>query len=78
MQTLPAVPKPKRVCVLRSVVVGFRRLILYPSFRDVFEIEPTPDDPATITIQQAAQLSSLSPRTLNRMIAAAEAESEAA
>jgi hypothetical protein len=69
-----AVTKPKRACVLRSVVVGTRRLILYPSFREAFGGEATPDDPLTITKQTAAELSDLSPATINRMVAAGLAE----
>jgi hypothetical protein len=69
-----AVIKPKRPCVLRSVVVGTRRLILYPSYRDVLELDPKPDDPDTITIADAIERSSLSRATIGRLLKAGDAE----
>jgi len=69
-----AVIKPKRPCVLRSVVVGTRRLILYQSFRDILDIEPASDDPLTITIKDAIKLSRLSRATISRLLKAGSAE----
>lgn len=74
MQTLSVVPKPKRHCVLRSVVVGYRRLIQYESLMHVLGREPADDDPVTVTIEKAQRLSGLSRRTLDRMIAAGNAK----
>jgi len=68
-----AVNKPKRPCVLRSVVVGTRRLILYQSFLDVLDIEPAPDDPLTITVKDAIKKSRLSRATIGRMVSAGAA-----
>ena len=45
-----AVVKPKRACVLRSVVVGTRRLIVMESLSLALGREPAPDDPVTVTI----------------------------
>lgn len=73
MQT-QAVPKPSRPCALQTIVVRQTKLILYASFRDVFQIPPTPDDPWTITTSKAVELSGLSRRTLDRMIAAGKAD----
>ena len=67
-----AVVKPKRPCVLRSVVVGTRRLIITESLFHVLGRDPSPDDPVTVTIKEAQRLSSLSRATINRMMAAAE------
>ncbi|KJC37721.1 hypothetical protein [Bradyrhizobium sp. LTSP857] len=64
-----AVSKPKRPCVLRTVVVGERRLIQYQSLLDVLECEPTPDDPRTVTRKKAVELTGLSIATIDRMIA---------
>jgi hypothetical protein len=72
MKPQQAVIKPNRPCSLRSVVVGTRRLIRYPSLRDALGVEATPDDPLTITVQDAIKLSGLSRATISRMIAAAE------
>jgi hypothetical protein len=55
-----AVVKPKRPCVLRSVVVGTRRLILTESLFHVLGREPASGDPVTVTIKEAQRLSSLS------------------
>jgi hypothetical protein len=74
MKSQQAVIKPQRICVLRSVVVGTRRLILYPSYRDVLELDPEPDDPDTITIAEAIERSSLSRATIGRMLKAGDAE----
>jgi hypothetical protein len=63
-----AVDKPKRHCVLRSIVVGERRLIRYESLRAVLEVEPTPADPVTVNRKQAVKLTGLSIATINRMI----------
>jgi hypothetical protein len=72
MKPKQAVNKPSRPCALRSVVVGTRRLIRYPSLRDALGVEAMPDDPLTITVQDAIKLSGLSRATISRMIAAAE------
>jgi hypothetical protein len=74
MKPQQAVTKPKRPCVLRSVVVGTRRLILTESLFHVLGREPTPTDPVTVTIKEAQRISSLSRATINRMIAAANAD----
>ena len=74
MKTQQAVIKPKRPCVLRSVVVGTRRLILTESLFHVLGREPMPADPVTVTIKEAQRISSLSRATINRMIAAANAD----
>jgi hypothetical protein len=74
MKPQQAVVKPKRPCVLRSVVVRTRRLIQYESFLHVLGNEPAPDDPVTITIKKAQQLSGLSRATINRMLAAGNAD----
>jgi hypothetical protein len=73
MKPQQAVIKPKRPCVLRSVIVGSRRLILTESLFHVLGREPAPDNPVTITIKEAQRLSSLSRATIGRMIAAGEA-----
>ncbi|MDH2343250.1 hypothetical protein [Bradyrhizobium sp. SSUT77] len=64
-----AVAKPKRPCVLRTVVVGERRLIQYQSLLDVLECEPSPEDPKTVTRKRAVELTGLSSATIDRMIA---------
>jgi hypothetical protein len=69
-----AVIKPKRRCVLRSVVVGSRRLVVTESLWDVLGREPAPGDPVTITIKEAQRLSSLSRATIGRMLADGSAE----
>jgi hypothetical protein len=69
-----AVVKAKRACVLRSVVVGTRRLILYPSYRQCLNLDPEPDDPDTITIADAIERSSLSRATIGRLLKAGDAE----
>lgn len=69
-----AVTKPKRPCVLRSVVVGSRRLIIFESFLHVLGREADPTDPITITKQKAVELSGLSIATIERMITAGAAE----
>jgi hypothetical protein len=74
MKPQQAVNKPRRPCVLRSVVVGTRRLILTESLFHVLGREPTPTDPVTVTIKEAQRISSLSRATINRMIAAASAD----
>jgi hypothetical protein len=74
MRSQQAVTKPKRPCVLRSVVVGTRRLILYQSFRDVLDIEPAPDDPLTVTVKDAIKLSGLSRATISRLLKAGSTE----
>jgi hypothetical protein len=74
-----AVVKPKRPCVLRSIVVGERRLIRYESLMIVLCREPAPDDPITVTRRRAIELSGLSVATINRMITRGlELEAEAA
>jgi hypothetical protein len=73
-----AVIKPKRPCVLRSVVVGTRRLIVTESLFHVLGRERAPDDPLTVTITKAQQLSGLSRATIGRMIKAGEAADVAA
>jgi hypothetical protein len=78
MKPQQAVTKPRRPCVLRSVVVNTRRLISNESFCHVLGREPTPDAPITITIKEAQRLSGLSRATINRMIAAGEAADVAA
>ena len=70
MSNLQAVNKPKRACVLRSIVVGHRRLVLYESLQHVLALQPTKDDPITVTLAKAGQMTGLSRRTLDRMIAA--------
>jgi hypothetical protein len=74
MKSQQAVIKPKRRCVLRSTVVGTRRLILYQSLRDALDIDPAPDDPLTVTVARAQQLSGLSRATISRMMAAGNAD----
>jgi hypothetical protein len=69
-----AVVKPKRRCVLRSVVVGTRRLIQFESLLHALDREPAPDDPITITIAKAQELSGLSRATINRMLAGGSAD----
>jgi hypothetical protein len=78
MKPQQTVIKPKRPCVLRSVVVGTRRLILTESLFRVLGREPTPTDPVTVTIKEAQRISSLSRATINRMIAAGETADAAA
>jgi hypothetical protein len=78
MKSQQAVIKPKRPCVLRSVVVGTRRLIITESLFHVLGREPTPADPVTVTIKEAQRLSSLSRATINRMITAGESADVAA
>jgi hypothetical protein len=78
MKPQQAVIKPKRPCVLRSVVVGTRRLIVTESLFHILGREPTPADPLTVTIKEAQRLSSLSRATINRMITAGEAADVAA
>jgi hypothetical protein len=73
----PAVTKPKRTCLLRSAVVGTRRLIIYESLRDVLSLDAKPDDPLTITVKDAIRKSSLSRATISRLLKAGEAESAA-
>jgi hypothetical protein len=73
-----AVFKPKRPCVLRSVVVGTRRLIIFESLYHVLGKEAGPDDPVTVTIKKAQQLSGLSRATIGRMLSAGNADAEAA
>jgi hypothetical protein len=77
MQT-QAVNKPKRPCVLRSVVVNTRRLIVTESLFHILGREPTANDPLTVTIAKAQQLSGLSRATIGRMIKAGEAADVAA
>jgi hypothetical protein len=76
MKPLQAVTKPKRPCALKSTVVGSRRLIRYESFLQALGIEPVAgiDLPVTITIKKAQQLSGLSRATINRMLAAGNAD----
>jgi hypothetical protein len=74
MKPQQAVNKPKRPCVLRSTLVGSRRLILYQSLRDVLDIDPAPDDPLTVTVSRAQLLSGLSRATISRMLAAGNAD----
>jgi hypothetical protein len=78
MKPQQAVIKPKRPCVLRSVVVGTRRLIVTESLFHILGREPTPADPLTVTIKEAQRLSSLSRATINRMITAGESADVAA
>lgn len=80
MKPQQAVIKPKRACVLKSTVVGSRRLIQYESFLQALKIEPDPgiERPVTITIKKAQQLSGLSRATINRMITAGESADAAA
>jgi hypothetical protein len=73
----PAVTKPKRPCLLRSTVVGTRRLIIYESLRGVLNLDPKPDDPLTITVKEAIRKSALSRATISRLVKAGEAESAA-
>jgi hypothetical protein len=74
MKTHPAVPKPKCDCVLRSVVVGHRTLIDFESLAHVLGRERTPTDPITVTKKTAAELTDLSQRTIDRMIARGRAD----
>ena len=73
-----AVIKPKRDCLLRSVVVGTRRLIVYESLRDILGGEARPDDPLTITVADAIKLSRLSRATISRLLKAGHDDSAAA
>lgn len=74
-----AVTKPKCPCVLRSTVVGTRRLIVAESlYHAVLHRDPPADAPLTVTIKEAQRLSSLSRATINRMIAAGESADVAA
>ena len=77
MKPEPAVKKIKRSCTLRSTIVRTRVLVIFPSFREVLGIDATPDDPDTITKREAIERSGLSRSTIDRMIAAGRAESEA-
>lgn len=70
----PAITKPKRSCALRSTVVGTRRLIIYESLRDVLELDPKPDDPLTITVNDAIDRSGPSRATISRLLKAGQAE----
>jgi hypothetical protein len=70
MKPQQAVIKPKRACILRSVVVGSRRLITTESLFLVLGREPTADDPITVTVKEAQRLSGLSRATISRMITA--------
>jgi hypothetical protein len=78
MKPQQAVVKPKRSCVLRSVVVGTRRLIDTESLLHVLGREPAPTDPITVTIKEAQRLSGLSRATINRMVTAGESADVAA
>ena len=73
-----AVIKPKRDCLLRSTVVGTRRLIVYQSLRDVLDIDPAPNDPLTVTVKDAIKLSGLSRATISRLLKAGHADSAVA
>jgi hypothetical protein len=66
-----AVVKPKQPCVVRSVVVGTRRLILTESLFHLLGRELAPGDPITVTVKEAQRLSGLSRATIGRMIKAA-------
>jgi hypothetical protein len=75
------IPRPTRPCVLRSIFVNRTQLVIYESFSHVLGLEPTPNDPLTITVSEAARRSGLSRKTILRMIwagRAAEAENTAA
>jgi hypothetical protein len=78
MKPEPAIKKTKRPCMLQTTVVETRVLILFPSLRDVLGLEPTPGDPATITIANAIKLSGLSKATIDRMIARGRQDAAAA
>jgi hypothetical protein len=78
MKSQQAVIKPKRPCLLRSTVVGTRRLIIFESLRDVLDLQPNPNDPLTVTVKDAVRLSALSRATISRLLKAGQAESAAA
>jgi hypothetical protein len=74
-----AVVKPHCPCVLRSVVVGTRRLIVAESlYHAVLHRDPPPHAPLTVTIKEAQRLSGLSRATIGRMIKAADVADVAA
>jgi hypothetical protein len=64
-----AVNKPERDVVLDSVVVRNSRRVYFASLLDVLEIKPSPNDPLTVSVAEAARLSGFSPRTIHRMLA---------
>jgi hypothetical protein len=70
-----AVVKPKRTCELRWTRVGTRVLINNHSFHNVvLNEDPPPGAPLTITIKEAQRLSNLSRATINRLMAAGNAD----
>ena len=77
MKSAPAVTKPKRPCLLRSTVVGTRRLIIYESLRDVLSLDAKPSDPLTVTVNDAMRLSALSRATISRLLKAGQSETAA-
>jgi hypothetical protein len=80
MKSAPAVNKPNQPCLLRSTVVGTRRLIVAESFyQAVLKEDPPPGAPLTLAIKEVQRLSGLSRTTVWRLIKAGQAaESEAA
>jgi hypothetical protein len=68
----PTGPRP----ALKSMTLGERRLVLYDSLLEVIGIDPAtePDRPKTVTIQRAVELTGISKRTIDRMIARGRAE----
>jgi hypothetical protein len=57
--------------ILKSTTVGGRVLVFYDSVLQALGIDPAtePDRPKTITIRRTKEISGLSERTVNRMIA---------
>jgi hypothetical protein len=62
--------------ILKSTTVGGRVLVFYDSVLQAIKIDPATepaDRPKTVTIKRTQELTGLSSRTVNRMIAAGRA-----
>jgi len=69
----PTGPRP----ALKSMTLGERRLVLYDSLLEAIGVDPAgepADRPKTVTIQRAVELTGISKRTIDRMIALGRAE----